>query len=45
VIPFREGIRRTAAWFDADKKRRVVDAATARQMDEIIKAYTGRLPG
>lgn len=39
VIPFREGIRRTAAWFVADKKRQVVDAATGRQMDEIIKAY------
>ena len=42
VIPFREGIRRTAAWFAADKKRQVVDVATGRQMDEIIKAYTGR---
>jgi len=45
VIPLREGIRRTAAWFDADKKRQVVDAATGRQMDEIIKVYTGRAPG
>ena len=45
VIPFREGIRRTAAWFAADKKRQVVDLATGRQMDEIIKAYTGRIPG
>jgi len=45
VIPFREGIRRAAAWFDADKKRREVDAATGRQMDEILKAYTGRIPG
>ena len=42
AIPFREGIRRTAAWFDTDKKRQVVDVATGRQMDEIIKAYTGR---
>jgi hypothetical protein len=42
VIPFREGIGRTAAWFEADKNRQVVDAATGRQMDEIIKAYTGR---
>jgi len=45
VIPFREGIRRTAAWFDADKERQEVDLATSRQMDEIIKAYTGRIPG
>jgi len=43
VIPFREGIQRTAAWFDADKKRRRVDAAVNRQMDKIIKAYTGRI--
>ncbi|MFZ1072169.1 MAG: SDR family oxidoreductase [Verrucomicrobiia bacterium] len=39
VIPFREGIRRTAAWFDADKKRRRVDAEINRQMDDILKAY------
>jgi hypothetical protein len=45
VIPFREGIRRTVAWFEADPKRRHVDAATGRQMDETIKAYTGRMPG
>jgi nucleoside-diphosphate-sugar epimerase len=44
TIPFREGVRRTAAWFDADKKRREVDAATGRQMDAILKAYTGRIP-
>jgi nucleoside-diphosphate-sugar epimerase len=42
VIPFREGTRRTAAWFDADRKRRRIDAAVNRQMDEILKAYTGR---
>jgi nucleoside-diphosphate-sugar epimerase len=42
VIPFREGIRRTAAWFDADKKRRRVDAAVNSQMDDILKAYSGR---
>ena len=42
VIPFREGIRRTVAWFGADKKRRRVDAAVNRQMDDILKAYTGR---
>ena len=42
VIPFREGIRRTAAWFDADKKRRRVDPAVSRQMDDILKAYSGK---
>jgi nucleoside-diphosphate-sugar epimerase len=42
VIPFHEGIRRTVAWFDADKKRRRVDPAVNQQMDDILKAYTGR---
>jgi nucleoside-diphosphate-sugar epimerase len=42
VIPFREGIQRTAAWFEAEKKRRRVDAAVNREMDDILKAYTGR---
>jgi len=42
VIPFREGIQRTAAWFEADKKRRRVDAAVNREMDDILKAYPGR---
>jgi nucleoside-diphosphate-sugar epimerase len=42
VIPFREGIQRTVAWFEADKKRQHVDAAANRQMDNILKAYTGR---
>ena len=39
VIPFREGIRRTAAWFDADRKRRRIDASVNRQMDALLKAY------
>jgi nucleoside-diphosphate-sugar epimerase len=39
VIPFREGIRRTVAWFDADEKRKRVDAAVNQEMDEILKAY------
>ncbi len=42
VIPFREGIRRTVAWFDADKKRRRVDPAVNQQMEDILKAYAGR---
>jgi nucleoside-diphosphate-sugar epimerase len=39
VIPFREGIRRTLAWFDADKKRRRVDPAVNAQLDGILAAY------
>lgn len=42
VIPFREGIRRTLAWFDADEKRRRVDEAVNAEMDHILAAYAGR---
>ena len=42
VIPFHEGIRRTVAWFDADKNRRRVDPAVNQQMDQILKAYLGK---
>jgi nucleoside-diphosphate-sugar epimerase len=40
VIPFREGIQRTLAWFDADEKRRRVDEAVNEQMDRILNAYS-----
>lgn len=39
VIPFREGIRRTFAWFDAEEKRRRVDEAVNQEMDLILEAY------
>lgn len=42
VIPFREGIRRTLAWFDADEKRRWVNEDVNKEMDRIIAAYEGR---
>jgi len=42
VIPFREGIRRTLAWFDADEKRRVVNEDMNKEMDAILAAYAGR---
>lgn len=41
VIPFREGVRRTLAWFDADEKRRRIDEAVNTEMDMIIAAYQG----
>lgn len=41
TIPFREGIRRTLAWFDADPARKWVDETVNREMDEIIAAYQG----
>lgn len=36
---FREGIARTIAWFDADPKRRVVDAGFNQRWDKLIGAY------
>jgi nucleoside-diphosphate-sugar epimerase len=39
VIPFREGIRRTLAWFGEDEKRRRIDAEVNAQMDRILAAY------
>ncbi|MEO8612724.1 MAG: SDR family oxidoreductase [Chloroflexota bacterium] len=42
TIPFREGIRRTLAWFDADETRRRIDDAVNAEMDLILAAYTGR---
>jgi nucleoside-diphosphate-sugar epimerase len=42
TIPFREGIRRTLAWFDADEKRKYVDAAVNADLDAILEAYQGK---
>ena len=41
TIPFSEGIRRTLAWFAADKSRQKIDELVNQEMDQIIKAYTG----
>jgi nucleoside-diphosphate-sugar epimerase len=41
TIPFRDGIRRTLAWFAADERRRRIDEAVHAQMDGILKAYAG----
>ncbi len=41
VIPFRDGIRRTLAWFAADGKRQRIDEAVNAEMDHILKAYEG----
>jgi hypothetical protein len=40
-IPFRDGIRRTLAWFAADVRRQRVDPAVNMEMDRILKAYAG----
>jgi nucleoside-diphosphate-sugar epimerase len=41
TVTFREGIRRTLAWFAADGRRRHVDDAVNAEMDRILRAYTG----
>jgi nucleoside-diphosphate-sugar epimerase len=39
VIPFRDGIRRTLAWFEADPRRQWIDAAAEAEMDRVLAAY------
>jgi nucleoside-diphosphate-sugar epimerase len=39
TIPFREGIRRTLAWFQAEKSRMRVDETVNAEMDAILQAY------
>jgi nucleoside-diphosphate-sugar epimerase len=41
TIPFRDGIRRTLAWFAADEKRQRIDEAVNTEMDYILKVYAG----
>jgi nucleoside-diphosphate-sugar epimerase len=36
---YRDGIRRTLAWYDADPKRKVIDTAASAQWDKLIAAY------
>jgi nucleoside-diphosphate-sugar epimerase len=42
TIPFREGIRRTLAWFAEDERRQQVNAATDQAVDALIAAYQER---
>jgi nucleoside-diphosphate-sugar epimerase len=42
AIPFREGIRRTLAWFEADKNRQRVDEAVNAELDRILAAYAAK---
>ncbi len=39
TIPFREGIRRTLAWFDADESRKRIDSKVNADMDLLLKTY------
>ncbi|HVO73239.1 MAG TPA: SDR family oxidoreductase [Ignavibacteriaceae bacterium] len=42
VIPFKEGIKKTLAWFEADPRRQIINEQTNAQMDGIISAYEGK---
>lgn len=39
VIPFREGVRRTLAWFDTDDERRWINPDVTAQTEKILAAY------
>lgn len=39
TVPFRDGIRRTLAWFAADERRQHVDEAVNAEMDRVLEAY------
>lgn len=39
AVPFREGIRRTLRWFEADERRRRVDESLRGEMDLIVRSY------
>jgi len=41
TIPFRDGIRRTLAGFDADERRRHIDLALDAEIDRILASYAG----
>jgi nucleoside-diphosphate-sugar epimerase len=36
---YRDGIRRTIAWYDADPSRKVIDTAAGAEWDKLIAAY------
>ena len=42
TISFREGTRRTAAWFDTDEKRKWMDETVNTDIEQILKAYNGK---
>jgi nucleoside-diphosphate-sugar epimerase len=44
-IPFREGIRRSLAWFEAAEGRKRVDEGANQQLDQVLVAYAGRAAG
>jgi len=42
IIPFKQGIKRTLAWFEDDPTRQIIKKETNEMMDRIIRAYEGR---
>ena len=42
VIPFRDGIRLTLAWFEPDERRQRVDVSAHEKIEHILKAYGTR---
>lgn len=41
VIPFKQGIKKTLAWFESDPARMIINEETNKMMDKIINAYEG----
>jgi nucleoside-diphosphate-sugar epimerase len=39
TMPYREGIRKTLAWFDADSRRQQIDEEANARWDKLIDAY------
>jgi len=39
TVPFREGIRKSLAWFDADPARKQIDAEVNQRLDKLIRCY------
>jgi nucleoside-diphosphate-sugar epimerase len=39
TIPFHQGILKTLAWFDKDERRKGIDDAVNRDMDDLLAAY------
>ena len=45
TVRYRDGIRRTIAWYDADRARQVIDTAACADWDKLIAAYQRGLEG
>jgi nucleoside-diphosphate-sugar epimerase len=43
TIPFKEGIKRTVAWFEENPGQKVISEETDKMMDRIIQVYEGKL--